>query len=85
MPYRYAQVDLIFYAFYIGDSFESNKPLNYMQACVSKHKHEWLKVMQIEMNSLHKNNIWFLVKKAYQSKDYRLQISFQKKTYCTMV
>lgn len=47
---------MISYAFLIGDTIE-NKPINYAQACKSKNKSDWLKIMESEINSLHKNHV----------------------------
>lgn len=68
LPFRYAQTDLIADAFQIGDVIEPNVPLNYKQVCKSKNKVEWLKTMQDEMNSLHKNETWSLVNRFVNQK-----------------
>lgn len=38
------------------------------QVCISKYKHEWLKVMQAQMDSLLKNNTWLMVKRQVNQK-----------------
>lgn len=58
---RYAYADITAYALNIGDTIELHEPLTFADACTSKHKAQWLKVMQEEMDSRHKNKTWTLV------------------------
>ena len=62
-PAKYAHADIIAYALNIGDSIELNEPTNYNDACRRRDKAEWMKAMKEEMDSLHKNETWTLVKR----------------------
>ena len=62
-PICYAQVDLIAYAFNVGDQLQRDKPTTFEEACQSDEKDLSLITMKEEMSSLMKNKTWKLVEK----------------------
>ena len=73
-PQKYAEVDLVAYALSVADNIESGEePSTYEEVVSCSDSGKWMIAMQEEMESLHKNVTWDLVrlpkgKKAIQSK-----------------
>ena len=67
-PARFAQADLIVYAFSVGDKIEYDEPASFLEACQSKDKEHWHAAMREEMSSLKRNKTWKLVDKPIGKK-----------------
>ncbi|KAG8485681.1 hypothetical protein CXB51_019023 [Gossypium anomalum] len=71
-PKKYAEADLVVYALNVAEDIDVNQePSNYSEAISCEDSKKWMFVMQEEMESLHKNKTWDLVK-----------LSKGKKTFC---
>ena len=62
-PAKYAQADVISFAFNVVRELESIDPLNYKEAMSCKERDKWITVMHEEMDNLKKNKTWILVDK----------------------
>ncbi|KAI3780212.1 hypothetical protein L2E82_10183 [Cichorium intybus] len=61
-PKRYAEAELVAYAFIVANDIESEtEPLNYDEAIESKDSSDWMIAMHNEMESLQRNGTWDLV------------------------
>ncbi|KAI3791603.1 hypothetical protein L2E82_05458 [Cichorium intybus] len=61
-PKRYAEAELVAYAFIVANDIESEtEPLNYDEAIKSKDSSDWMIAMHNEMESLQRNGTWDLV------------------------
>ncbi|KAG8491187.1 hypothetical protein CXB51_014418 [Gossypium anomalum] len=62
-PKKYAEADLVAYALNVAEDIDANQePSNYSEAIGSEDSEKWMFAMQEEMESLHKNKTWNLVK-----------------------
>jgi hypothetical protein len=61
-PVRYGFEDMLAYALHTAEEVEFCEPANFKEAVNSKHADEWSGAMSEEMESLHKNRTWELVK-----------------------
>ncbi|KAG8483205.1 hypothetical protein CXB51_022198 [Gossypium anomalum] len=62
-PKKYAEANLVAYALNVVENIDANRePSNYSKAISCKDSEKWMFAMQEEMESLHKNRIWNLVK-----------------------
>ncbi|KAH9682681.1 hypothetical protein KPL71_027445 [Citrus sinensis] len=62
-PKRFAYADLIAYALTAAHELDNDEPKTYREAVSGKDADKWIKAMKDEMESLHKNNTWKLVKR----------------------
>ena len=62
LPIRYGFEDIVSYALQVADEMESCEPATYREAIVSKEAGLWIGAMSEEIESLHKNETWDLVK-----------------------
>ncbi|KAG8480843.1 hypothetical protein CXB51_025300 [Gossypium anomalum] len=71
-PKKYAEADLVAYALNVAEDIDANQePSNYSEAISCEDSEKWMFAMQEEMESLHKNKTWDLVKLP---KGKRLQV-----------
>ncbi|KAG8474731.1 hypothetical protein CXB51_031459 [Gossypium anomalum] len=62
-PKKYAKADLVTYALNVAEDIDANRePSNYSEAISYEDSEKWMFTMQEEMESLHKNKTWDLVK-----------------------
>ncbi|KAG8499626.1 hypothetical protein CXB51_006086 [Gossypium anomalum] len=62
-PKKYAEADLVAYALNVAEDVDANQePSNYSEAISCEDSEKWMFAMQEEMESLHKNKTWDLVK-----------------------
>ncbi|KAG8497424.1 hypothetical protein CXB51_008733 [Gossypium anomalum] len=62
-PKKYAEADLVAYALNVAEDIDANQePSNYSEAVSCEDSEKWMFAMQEEMESLHKNRTWDLVK-----------------------
>ncbi|KAG8501080.1 hypothetical protein CXB51_003194 [Gossypium anomalum] len=62
-PKKYAEADLVAYALNVAEDIDVNQePSNYSEAISCEDSEKWMFAMQKEMESLHKNKTWDLVK-----------------------
>ncbi|GKV31446.1 hypothetical protein SLEP1_g40131 [Rubroshorea leprosula] len=61
-PQRYGYIDYVAYALSITEPVEAKDPNTYQEAITSKESPYWLAAMIEEIESLHKNQTWKLVK-----------------------
>ncbi|KAG8486697.1 hypothetical protein CXB51_020179 [Gossypium anomalum] len=62
-PKKYAKADLVAYALNVAEDIDANQePSNYSKAISYEDTKKWMFAMQEEMESLHKNKTWDLVK-----------------------
>ncbi|KAG8496232.1 hypothetical protein CXB51_009224 [Gossypium anomalum] len=62
-PKKYAEADLVAYALNVVEDIDANQePPNYSDAVGCEDSEKWMFTMQEEMESLHKNRTWDLVK-----------------------
>ncbi|KAG8474867.1 hypothetical protein CXB51_031602 [Gossypium anomalum] len=62
-PKKYAEADLVAYALNVAKNIDANQePSNYSEAISCEDSEKWMFAMQEEMESLHKNKTWDLVK-----------------------
>ncbi|KAH9702699.1 hypothetical protein KPL70_010850 [Citrus sinensis] len=62
-PKRFAYADLIAYALTAAHELDNDEPKTYREAVSGNDADKWIKAMKDEMESLHKNNTWKLVKR----------------------
>ncbi|KAG8489524.1 hypothetical protein CXB51_017540 [Gossypium anomalum] len=79
-PKKYAEADLVAYALNVDEDIDANRePFNYSEAISCEDSEKWMFAMQEEMESLHKNRIWDLVKLPKGKKVVRCKWVFKKK------
>ncbi|KAG8472343.1 hypothetical protein CXB51_034269 [Gossypium anomalum] len=70
-PKKYAEADLVTYALNVAEDIDANQePSNYSEAVSCENSEKWMFAMQEEMESLHKNRTWNLVKLPKGKKGY---------------
>ncbi|KAG8480749.1 hypothetical protein CXB51_025125 [Gossypium anomalum] len=70
-PKKYAEADLVAYALNVAEDIDANQePSNYSEAVSCEDSEKWMFAMQEEMESLHKNRTWDLVKLPKGKKGY---------------
>ncbi|KAG8500272.1 hypothetical protein CXB51_004359 [Gossypium anomalum] len=79
-PKKYAEADLVAYALNVAEDIDANQePSNYSEAVSCEDSEKWMFAMQEEMESLHKNKTWDLVKLPKGKKVVRCKWVFKKK------
>ncbi|KAG8475586.1 hypothetical protein CXB51_032459 [Gossypium anomalum] len=79
-PKKYAEADLVAYALNVAEDIDANQePSNYSEAISCEDLEKWMFAMQEEMESLHKNKTWDLVKLPKGKKTVRCKWVFKKK------
>ncbi|KAG8478421.1 hypothetical protein CXB51_028187 [Gossypium anomalum] len=79
-PKKYAEADLVAYALNVAEDIDANQePSNYSKAISCEDSEKWMFAMQEEMESLHKNKTWDLVKLPKGKKTIRCKWVFKKK------
>ncbi|KAG8503402.1 hypothetical protein CXB51_001378 [Gossypium anomalum] len=79
-PKKYAEADLVAYALNVAEDIDANQePSNYSEAISCEDSEKWMFAMQEEMESLHKNKTWDLVKLPKGKKTVRCKCVFKKK------
>ncbi|KAG8477963.1 hypothetical protein CXB51_027628 [Gossypium anomalum] len=79
-PKKYDEADLVAYALNVAKDINVNQePSNYSEAISCEDSEKWMFTMQEEMESLHKNKTWDLVKIPKGKKTVRCKCVFQKK------
>ncbi|KAG8474924.1 hypothetical protein CXB51_031638 [Gossypium anomalum] len=79
-PKKYAVADLVAYALNVAEDIDSNQePSNYSEAISCEDLEKWMFAMQEEMESLHKNKTWDLVKLLKGKKTVCCKWVFKKK------
>ncbi|KAG8501173.1 hypothetical protein CXB51_003270 [Gossypium anomalum] len=79
-PKKYAEADLVAYALNVAEDIDANQePSNYFEAISCEDSEKWMFAMQEEMESLHKNKTWDLVKLPKGKKTVRCKWVFKKK------
>ncbi|KAK5773528.1 hypothetical protein PVK06_049834 [Gossypium arboreum] len=74
------KVDLVAYALNVAEDIDANQePFNYSEAISCEDSEKWMFAMQEEMESLHKNRTWDLVKLPKGKKAVRCKWVFKKK------
>ncbi|KAG8481596.1 hypothetical protein CXB51_026522 [Gossypium anomalum] len=77
---KYAEADLVAYALNVAEDIDANQePSNYFEAISCEDSEKWMFAMQEEMESLHKNKTWDLVKLPKGKKTVRCKWVFKKK------
>lgn len=82
-PFRFGQAYMIFYALNVAEEIEYFEPATYSEAMRSKESREWMKAMEEEINSLHKNGTWLLVDKPKSQKAVSCKWIYKKKIEVT--
>ncbi|KAG8497386.1 hypothetical protein CXB51_008630 [Gossypium anomalum] len=79
-PNKYAESDLVAYALNVVEDIDANQELsNYSEAISCEDSETWMFAMQEEMESLHKNKTWDIVKLPKGNKTVRCKWVFKKK------
>ncbi|KAG8478549.1 hypothetical protein CXB51_028301 [Gossypium anomalum] len=79
-PKKYVEADLVAYALNVAEDIDANQePSNYSEAISCEDLEKWMFAMQEEMESLHKNKTWDLVKLSKGKKTVRCKWVFKKK------
>ncbi|KAG8493558.1 hypothetical protein CXB51_011740 [Gossypium anomalum] len=79
-PKKYAEADLVTYTLNVAEDIDANQePSNYSEAVSCEDSEKWMFAMQEEMESLHKNRTWDLVKLPKGKKTVRCKWVFKKK------
>ncbi|KAG8474857.1 hypothetical protein CXB51_031589 [Gossypium anomalum] len=79
-PKKYAEADLVAYALNVAEDIDANQePSNYSEAVSCEDSEKWMFAMQEEMESLHKNRTWDLVKLPKGKKTVHCKWVFKKK------
>ncbi|KAG8473572.1 hypothetical protein CXB51_035820 [Gossypium anomalum] len=79
-PKKYAEADLVAYALNVAEDIDANQePSNYSEAISCEDSEKWMFAMQEEMESLHKNKTWDLVKLPKGKKTVHCKWVFKKK------
>ncbi|KAG8503208.1 hypothetical protein CXB51_001211 [Gossypium anomalum] len=70
-PKKYAKADLDAYTLNVAEDIDANQePSNYSEAVSCEDSEKWTFAMQEEIESLHKNRTWVLVKLSKDKKGY---------------
>ncbi|KAG8486072.1 hypothetical protein CXB51_019444 [Gossypium anomalum] len=70
-PKKYVEADLVAYTLNVAKDIDANQePSNYFEAVSYEDSEKWMFAMQEEMESLHKNRTWDLVKLPKGKKGY---------------
>ncbi|KAG8498865.1 hypothetical protein CXB51_005704 [Gossypium anomalum] len=81
-PKKYAEDDLVTYALNVTEDIDANQePSNYSEAVSCEDSEKWMFVMQEEIESLHKNKTWDLVKLPKVKKAIHCKWVFKKKEW----
>ncbi|KAG8481222.1 hypothetical protein CXB51_025972 [Gossypium anomalum] len=79
-PKKYAEADLVAYALNVAEDIDAHQePFNYFEAISCEDSEKWMFAMQEEMESLHKNKTWDLVKLPKGKKAACCKWVFKKK------
>ena len=79
-PHQYGKADLVAYALSVADNIESSeKPSTYEEVVSCSDSGMWMISMQEEMESLHKNGTWDMVRLLKGKKSIRCKWVFKKK------
>ncbi|KAG8489015.1 hypothetical protein CXB51_016942 [Gossypium anomalum] len=79
-PKKYAEANLVAYALNVAEDIDTNQePSSYSKAVSCEDSKKWMFTMQEEMESLHKNRTWDLVKLLKGKKAVRCKWVFKKK------
>ncbi|KAG8492178.1 hypothetical protein CXB51_009620 [Gossypium anomalum] len=79
-PKKYAEADLVAYALNVAEDIDANQePSNYSEAVSCEYSEKWMFAIQEEIESLHKNRTWDLVKLPKGKKAVRCKWVFKKK------
>ena len=79
-PQRYAEADLVAYALNVAEEIDSEEePATYSEAVTCENSGMWMIAMQEEMESLHKNATWDLVKLPKSKKAVRCKWVYKRK------
>ncbi|KAG8472328.1 hypothetical protein CXB51_035360 [Gossypium anomalum] len=85
-PKKYAEANLVAYALNVAEDIDANQePSNYSEAVSCEDSEKWMFAMQEEMESLHKNRTWDLVKLPKGKKAVRCKWVFKKKEWTPRV
>lgn len=79
LPQRYADADFVAYALTIAEEMESDEPVSYSDAISCGESSEWIGAMTEEIESLHKNQTWELVRPPTDQKIVGCKWVFKKK------
>jgi hypothetical protein len=78
-PKRYGYVDLIAYALIVAEDIAVQEPSTHSEAVTSSGFAQWVAAMNEEIESLHKNQTWELVKLLKGAKIVGCKWIFKKK------
>ncbi|KAG8474393.1 hypothetical protein CXB51_033749 [Gossypium anomalum] len=79
-PKKYAEANLVAYALNVAEDIDTNQePSNYSEAISCEDSEKWMFAVQEEMESLHKNKTWDLVKLSKGKKIVHCKWVFKKK------
>ena len=78
-PQRYGHADIVSFALSIAEDIETQDPTTYHEAISSGESAQWITAMTEEMESLHKNQTWKLVKPPEGHKIVGCKWIFKKK------
>ena len=78
-PQKYGHAEFVAYALSVADTIENSEPVTYSEAVASIDSTKWLIAMNEEMESLHKNQTWELVKPRTGKKIVGCKWVFKKK------
>ncbi|KAG8491535.1 hypothetical protein CXB51_014880 [Gossypium anomalum] len=77
---KYAEANLVAYALNVAEDIDANQePSNYSEAVSCEDSEKWMFAMKEEIESLHKNRTWDLVKLPKSKKVVRCKWVFKKK------
>ena len=80
LPQKYGEADLVAYALSVPNNIESiEEPSTYEEALSYSDSSKWMIAMQEEMESLHKNRTWDMVRIPKGKKAIRCKWVFKKK------
>ena len=79
-PHKYGEVNLVAYALSVADNIESSeKSFTYEEEVSYSDLGKWMIAMQEEMESLHKNGTWNMVRLPKETKVIHCKWVFKKK------
>ena len=79
-PQRYGEADLVAYVLNVAEEIDSNEePTSYSEAISCDNSSRWMIAMQEEIESLHKNGTWDLVKLPKSKKAVRCKWVYKRK------
>ena len=79
LPSRFSDYDMMYYAICVAEGIEYHEPSTYKEAVRSHVKDRWMRAMQEEIDSLHKNKTWILVLRPLHQKAVGCKWIFKKK------